>query len=273
MDLGILLAFLSMIVWGASEFFTKIALGKAPSSHLIVVSELIGFGLVLVPVLIFSKIPPISGIALLVIIIIGLMNAAALYAWYYSVHHKGVSLTSPIVNSWAIITVPLGILFFGERLSFVQLLAAIIIIVGIFILLVKDVRSIHIDQKLMFTVLSMVLWGVFFFLLKIPTDIVGPLVVFLGVRAISGAVFLPSLRTWKGEGLWPMVVVGILNSAGFLFYLYAVQHTQISIAAPIIAAAPLVAVLLGLLLLKERLSHRQQWGVFVTIIGAVLITF
>ena len=67
-------------------------------------------------------------------------------------------------------------------------------------------------------------------------------------------------------GLLPGAVLAI----GLLFYYLALERGQVAIVVPLTATYPIVSVLLGVVILRERPSYSQLCGVVLTIVGIAL---
>jgi bacterial/archaeal transporter family protein len=67
------------------------------------------------------------------------------------------------------------------------------------------------------------------------------------------------------------IAAGAAATVGSLFYYRALATVDVSVAAALTALYPSVAILLGLLLLGERLEHRQWLGVALALVSVALI--
>jgi transporter family protein len=70
-------------------------------------------------------------------------------------------------------------------------------------------------------------------------------------------------------------VYGILSGAalaiGLLFYYFALERANVSVVVPVTATYPVVAVMLGYVLLRERPSPLQWIGVILVVAGTALL--
>jgi transporter family protein len=70
-------------------------------------------------------------------------------------------------------------------------------------------------------------------------------------------------------------IFGLISGAGLalglLFYYMALEKGEVSIVVPLTAIYPIVSVLLGCIILKEKPSTLQWIGVFLVVAGAVLL--
>ncbi|HET7677752.1 MAG TPA: DMT family transporter [Candidatus Limnocylindrales bacterium] len=100
----------------------------------------------------------------------------------------------------------------------------------------------------------------------------------LAVRLTAVSLALPVLLIWRPGTGWPtravlavMIVAGLGDVGGNLFYIEAQANAPLSIAAVLSSLYPVTTILLARLFLGERLQRRQLVGVTLAIAGLVLI--
>ncbi len=101
----------------------------------------------------------------------------------------------------------------------------------------------------------------------------------MGIGFAGGAVLLaPALAagdtTWLGDpGAWPMVIwLGLVTvTLSYVFFGYGLRTTPVGTAATISLAEPLVATLLGVLVLSERPSAAGWVGMAFVVAGLGLL--
>lgn len=69
----------------------------------------------------------------------------------------------------------------------------------------------------------------------------------------------------------PMMVVAVFSAASQIFFISAITRTAIANVAVIVAAAPVAATLLAMVVLGERARRRVWWAIAITIIGVLVI--
>jgi drug/metabolite transporter (DMT)-like permease len=276
---GILLALVTVVVWSLSDLISKVVIDNGSKWKLLFMGEFIGGFILFVVIVATGAFKIHLTEALWWLVLLGFIDFVGMYTFYESMRKKGAALSSVIVNAWALITVPLGIIFFKERLVPLQVLAIILIIGGVFVIALKRNEKLKIDHGFFVSIFSMIVWGLFFFLLKVPTIIFGALLVAMSVKLLGSFFAIPvlmkkriNLHKTKKKILGLMILVGIFDMAGLLFFNQALLLSPVSIVAPIIAAVPAFVSLFAVLILKEVVTNKQWAGIFITILGVVLIS-
>ena len=275
--IGIILAFVAMISWGLSDLVTKLSLDRESKWKVLFLGQLIGGLLVFGVALFFADLSVLASKGISYLFILGFINLAAMYTYYKSMQEKGIALTSPIVNSWALVTIILGLVFYKEMLGSLQWLAVVFIMGGVFAVMFKGKAKF--DGSLIYAVISMVLWGVFFFLLKEPNLIFGALLVASLVKLITVFFSIPILvrkkvNIFKTESriLFFIILIAITDGVGFSVFNFALKYAPVSIASLIISAVPIIGVGFGVMIFKEKLSFRQKIAIVTVIIGLILVS-
>ena len=91
--------------------------------------------------------------------------------------------------------------------------------------------------------------------------------VMLAYVLLARQPFIPTDPPWA----W-LVLGGVLDVTGNLFFLLAVQTGRLDIASVLVSLYPAVTVLLALLIAKEEMTRAQMLGVGAAILAIVLIT-
>src|SRR6516162_3211447 len=72
--------------------------------------------------------------------------------------------------------------------------------------------------------------------------------------------------------LWPMVVSGLLDSAGNALFIAATRHGRLDVSAILSSLYPASTVVLARVLLKEKISPRQGAGIVGALLAVVLVS-
>ena len=269
----------SAVIWGAGDFTGGIASRKTGVYRTVVYAEIIGASLLLVIALIVWQPVPSWNIWVLSIVA-GAFGTTGLLLLYYSMTKGMMSIAAPVSALLAAL-LPVIIGLFTESLptlltvvGFAFALAAIWLISqskdG-----VKDILSHIADLRL--PLLAGIGFGFYFVLIHAATrtDLLWPMVASrLGGMIILVLYMTVRRETWKVEGnAWSLIVLnGILDIGGNLFFVLAGQVGRLDISAVLSSLYPGSTVVLAWIFLKERLSRTQWIGIIAAMIAIVLFT-
>jgi drug/metabolite transporter (DMT)-like permease len=146
----------------------------------------------------------------------------------------------------------------------------------------RDAPSMNTKNLLQLLILA-ALWGASFLFIRVGvTDLgVAPL---MALRVGIGALFLVFLLVARRpvrqsvatirERAWPLLVVGILNSAApFCLFAYAELTLSAGVTSVINASTPLWGALVAFLWLRDRLSALRSAGLAVGFLGVLMLVW
>jgi bacterial/archaeal transporter family protein len=127
--------------------------------------------------------------------------------------------------------------------------------------------------------ITLVCWGLWAFFPKLAQKQLGDATSGIIYQYVGSIAFVLVLVVAQG-GAMPVfnlrgalfaVAAGVAATIGSLFYYRALATVDVSVASALTALYPSVAILLGLLVLGERLELRQWLGVLLALVSVVLI--
>jgi len=285
--MGILAGVLSMFFWGTAIFLAAIAARKIGNVLTLFWMQLFGFitggiyFLVSLSEYDFSQFKD----HVFVLVVIAALQVVAYLGFYSGLEKAKVSLVSPIGAAWGLVTAILGVIFFGETLSLLQILAVGIIVVGIIIisLNISDLfkqKQVNLLVGVKEGVIAMLGWGISLFLLVIPSKDLGwflpafsfrlfVLLMLAGFILLTSKAFTPKTKKLP---LKLLIIIGVFDMAGFLSYSFGVAGEFAAIVAPIGSAFAVVTILLAKIFLKEKITNNQVLGIASVIAGLVIIS-
>ncbi len=94
-----------------------------------------------------------------------------------------------------------------------------------------------------------------------------------GMIFILPAVLLPHQPIrWTARGIWALLYLVMFGSVvGYSAYVYALQHLPVSVVSLYTYVNPVVAVLLGALVLREEFGLRDMFAMGVIFLGVALV--
>lgn len=131
----------------------------------------------------------------------------------------------------------------------------------------------------MFSLAATVLWGMWAVLVKISSERIGhwPSVMVYTVFSVVTVTVLftalgQSLRTADTTGVLVAGAAGVMGGLALIFFQKAVSSGPVSTSTALTSLYPVLAVLFGLLILRERLSTVNMIGIALAISGGILIS-
>jgi drug/metabolite transporter (DMT)-like permease len=268
--------------WGVADFGAALVGRRLGSVATVVLAQVAGLATLLV--LIVTVRPgwigtpgEAAGIA-----VNGIVAAAAYFLLYRALEIGPVALVSPVIAAYAVITISLAVLFLGEALAEVVLLGALATVAGV-ILTSTDLRRLGTGARsrptgIPYALGSMALFGVATFFLGRFSQEVGWLPALTLSRAstttILAVIAVLARRPVPRAGIavaLGAVVVGIVDVLGGSAYARGSELGHISIVSAASATFPLIPVVGGILILRERPAATQLVGVAVVVGGLLLL--
>ncbi|HZX44879.1 MAG TPA: EamA family transporter [Candidatus Nanoarchaeia archaeon] len=280
--LGILFGLLSMLGYGLSNAIAKVPSGKIGSVRTVFYRNIF-VSLFLFIILLFTDFT-LSPLYIILALIISLIGYIPLLFFYKALSVGKVGIVSPVANSSVIWTILLSIIFFKESLTATQVLAMLFIITGIFLVSVnfRDLRNsslFTLSSGVPYAIITSLLWGLTFFLFKIPVNILGPFltsfIIELGIAIYSGIHLYTSQKSLaiKEKSMLPYLIsIALFGTAGTLFFNLGISLYSVSIVSALTFSSPWIAALYGKIVYKEKLSIMQYMAIAFVVLGLVVIS-
>ena len=267
----------SAVSWGEGDFCGGLAARRSRVYSVVIVSQVVGFFLLIGLALLLQEPIPASG-ELLWGSAAGLAGGLGLVALYRGLAVGRMGIVAPVS---AVVSVAVPTLFglFSEGLSASpKLLGFGLALVAVWLTSRSDGPRVNGLRELGFPFLAGIGFGVFLVLIGRVSEqtILWPLT---AARAASIVMLLLVValvrqRASPAPGKLPLVaLVGALDTAGNAFYALAARSGRLDTAAVLSSLAPAGTVLLAQFFLEERLGRWQWLGVAFALIAVVLISW
>lgn len=207
-----------------------------------------------------------------------------MYFFYRAMAIGRAGVVSPVASSSALVTTLLAIIFVGDRLLPLQLFSIAVIIFGIILISIK-VRQFHasdifkVSSGIPYALVAAVGWGIWAILAQISSKNLGPFLTAFIIEfiAIFVALFLikkngETLSIGNKKAFYYIIPMSIFMCIESLVYYQGIKISNVSIVATLTSASPLVVVIFGYLVYKERLSIKQYLAIAMIIGGIALLT-
>ena len=206
------------------------------------------------------------------------------YACFYRALEIGpISVFSPIVSGYAIVTLLLAIVLLDERLGGPAAVAVIVSVTGI-VLASSGLRRIFSIERLdahglLFALAAMILLGAFVLGVSVKADEIGWLAPVFLARLFS-TVFVAATMIRAGRWRFPdrsprvvaaIVLLAFLDTAGYVSFNLGTERSDTAIVAAASSPYAVIPVVAGVLFFHERPTPAEWAGVGLVIAGLVLL--
>lgn len=280
--LALTLAFGASVAWGSADFLAGVSCRHVALLAVLFVSQAVGLTLVL-PVALASggSLPAPS--YLLLGLLAGAFNAAALTALYRALAEGNMGIVAPIAATDAVIPLAVGVLT-GDRLGGLEATGLALAIVGV--VLASRPRGdetsgageagLSNTKGVALALIAAVCFGGFVVALDGASD--GGIIWAVALSRLSSVGFIgmavlslrPSLDISRGDA-GPLVAVGALDLGANALFALATTTGLLSIVGVLGSLYPVITVLLAGLVLHERPRGVQRLGAVGALAGAALI--
>lgn len=132
---------------------------------------------------------------------------------------------------------------------------------------------------LVYTIITVVFWGLWGFESKLLVDRASPYtsqVLYTVGLLVPTAIVLFSPKRFAGQrpgrGLFFAVLTGLLGGLGNIAFFVALAKGNASVIVPLTSLSPMVTVLVGVMVLKERMRWFQYVGLVLALIAMYLLS-
>lgn len=274
--LGIMMAFLSALVWGSADFTGGMATRRRDQYQVLVLSALCGLGLLIIAALIFREsFPTWNGVFWAALAgLSGTVGIAALYKGLAIGESAVVAPTSAVIGAG--LPVAFGFLIDGLP-DPLRLIGFLLAFVGIWIVSQTSTEKTGEHRKgfLLAVVGGLGFAGFMIFMSRVDSAKVFTPLIVSRVMVLAGAWFMLKITNKSFpvvRGNWISMLAGALDAGGNIFFMLAKHFTRLDTAVVLSSLYPAATVILTGLILKERISLKQWGGVIVCLAAIILIT-
>ncbi len=273
-----LLAFAGAIVFGAADFLGGLASRRWAAIPVVLVSQLVGGLLLLVILLVLGDPFPLRDFGIGAIA--GVLGFGALIVFFKALQGGVMSIVAPTTSAVAgLLPVTAGLFLFGEQPGLLGIIGAGVALIAIVLLSTSDTPNkseLTNRQSLALATVAGTGFGSFFVVIG-QTDITSGLWPLAGARAISipiGIALVLLTRSAKAQvgALRIAIVSGVLDMAGNILTLLALQRGLLSLIGVLASLYPASTVILARVVLHERMTRKQLSGIAMALLGVALIS-
>jgi uncharacterized membrane protein len=274
--LGIGLALASSVAWGVTDFLGGLQSRRMPALAVLLVTQPLGLGLVLIAAVTLSDGPPERS-DLLIGALGGVVIVSALAAFYRGMAIGPVSVVAVLASLGAVVSMVGGLLQ-GDDPAAIQLAGAIVAIVGV-VLVSRAPRAAGErvgPEALALGLVAAAGIGLAFLLVDAAAEeeptwaIVALRVGGISTLVVAALVIRPSISIDRASAP-PLIAIAVLEVTANLLFAVATNHGLISLVSIAGSLYSAVTVILAWLFLGERLAGSQRVGVVVALAGVAAI--
>ncbi|MBN2111493.1 DMT family transporter [Candidatus Woesearchaeota archaeon] len=279
---GVLFGLILMIGWGTHKLFAKKLISRLGAYSGLIYTNSVIVSLIVIYCLVTGTFAVPSGNIFLLTLLLAVLGAFGVFFLYKSMEIGKLSIVIPVSGIYAVFVVILAFIFFGERLTSMQLAAVILAILGTLLISFKysELKKIKLKKAskgVPYAFAATVCWGIVYFLIRIIVDELGPFVtslyfetLVLVLLVLPAVLGFAKLAKPKKKDAKLILASGTLAGIGAVSYNAGVSMELVSIIGPLSGASLMVTVILSYLFLKERIDLNQKIAVLM-IFAAILM--
>ena len=282
-DSGALAAFGAGILWGFNAFFIRKGLKTsnpfAGALLSLTVTSFIYFILTIFSGSLYETIPPTN---LIFLASAGFVGYSLAYLFYYnSIEFIGASRAATITSSRPLLAALLALLIFREEITFSLGVGTLFVVTGV--ILVSGYGGVRKKSRKgeILAIFTAFCWSIYPILVKEglrgvmtffkPTFITILVAIFFYVILISFFKRSHLLLQVDKSSLRYFTLSGFANGFANLLFFIALSSSPVTLVVPLSNIYPFIAILLGILLLDEKITIKIFFGAILIFLGVALV--
>ena len=268
------LALFALIAWSGQRLLSKVALSSLGTQKFYLLSAVVSL-ITYTPYLLIrppglSELAPALGLACLMAITFGVTTEA--------IRRGPLGAVSPLTALSPALTALLAVTVLREQLGWIGYLGIALAPVGVVLLSAGSGRVQGRSGWFWLAIVSLVLQGIGALIAKLVVTPAGPSALLLmgaSVQVVVGLFLAPPWR-WQrsdlsGRPAILTVIAYVAAGVATIGYLLALAEGSAAVVVPLVATSPALAGVLGIVVLREKVSRRQLAGIGLALVGAVLL--
>ena len=288
-SIGIALAFVTMFCWGIGDFLIQKTTRKAGSWETLFVITFFGT-VILAPFAWRNTLLLFNGDHtndLVILLICGVALFIAAIFDFKGMKLGKLAIIEPLWSLEIIVAAFLTFFILKENLTPIQILIIGLLIICFILLSIKEtgslkLRHFFLEKGVLFAVIGTTMMGVADFFMGWGARVTDPLVINFAANiimaGISGIYLISNGRTTKlirDIKANPMLLLGmsIFDNTAWITYAFAMSMASIGVVTALSESSIIVAVILALIINKEKLQHHQKIGLVGSLICIVVLSY
>jgi drug/metabolite transporter (DMT)-like permease len=282
---GVALGLAAALCWGLADYFAAVAGRSIGAPRVVLGFHVVATVLLLVAVLASGALAPLTWHEVPLFLLLGVVGWLSYLTFYGALEIGPISVLSPIVSGYAVVTVLLAVVIGSERPSPGVLVAIVVVAAGV-ILAGADVGQLRAAASgrlrlrgVVLALLAMILLGGFVYGVSYEHQRLGWLAPIFLARAFAAVLLLAwagrnrDLRGW-GASRTVLVIIAllaVLDTGGYVFFNLGVGTAATAVVATASAPYAVVPIIMGVALFSERPTASQWRGVALVLAGLLLL--
>ena len=271
-----LLALLSSVVWGTSDFFGGTLSRKRPPIAVIGGSQPFGLGLVVLIALVFGRWQLQSDV-LLYGALSGVIGLIGLLSFYAALSTGRMGIVSPIASMGVIIPLLIG-LSKGEQPTRLEMFGIVVAVIGMVLASGPEISGGAAAKPVILALVAALTFGIAIYFMALGGT-VNPTMTIVVMRVVQVSIVVVIALCVRHIGgltrqdVPTLALIGGTDAAANLLFATAASIGFLSITSVLGSLFPVVTVVLAWWIHKERLAWIQYVGIGATMLGVLSITF
>jgi len=283
---SILCGISGMFGWGLYDFLGGVFAKQIGHYKSFFWSQLAGLGFIFLLGLFFVNNLDVSVGTMLLFPIAGALYSAGYLFFFKGLEIGNISIVAATVNLWAVFTMLFAFIFLGQRLSMIQTVGVIMILLGVTIASlnwdeIKE-RKFQLSIGVRETIAGAFFFGIYWNVTELVVEETGWLVSTILIKlSIVILMFLFSLLSKReltlagstNKTLIAILIMGIIDAGAVAIVNYGLTIGDAILITPIASALSIVTIGLAIIFLKDKITKIQGFGISAAIIGIVITGF
>ncbi len=272
-----------MFGWGIYDFLGGVYAKQIGPFKSFFWSQLAGLISVLLLMLVFAISFHVSSLILILFPIGAVFYSAGYLLFFKGFEIGNVSIVAATMNLWAVFTMLFAFIFMDQRLSAIQSLGVLMIILGVTLASLNwsDIRKhrFQLSSGVKETVLGAFFFGVFWNISEVISEEIGWLLTTVIVKfgIILFLLFYSYLMKQKlgltkttAQTKFMVVLMGVIEAAAVAIVNYGLTIGDAILITPIASALSIVTITLAVIFLKDKVTRLQCLGIMTAVCGIIV---
>jgi drug/metabolite transporter (DMT)-like permease len=280
MNIALIGAVAAMLCWGIGDFLIQRSTRKIGDVEALAWIGIVGV-IGMMPFVIKDLTHLSLGQNVIILLILGVITFVAAIFDFEALKEGKISVIDMVLSLELPFTIMLGILFFDEKLTLVQFLIIVVLMWGVSMISMSGSWRFKLERGVWMAVIAAIGMAGVNFLTALSAVEISPLMAVWFPWLVFTLLCL--IIIWKrNRGLqhfkthvrdhYRLILgMGIFDTAAWLFYAYALTDGDLGIITAITESYPVVAMVLGLTIGGERITHRQYFGAAIALCASVVL--